>query len=83
MPTDRGLLPAFQGDKRWVDRYFDFSCGLGLDYSGAWNEPERVVITILDGSPGVNPAALTQSQLGTMRVTPSREARFRNRYLMT
>ena len=83
MPTNRGLLPAFQGDKRWVDRYFDFSCGLGLDYSGAWNEPERVVITILDGSPGVNPSALTQSQLGTMRVTPSREARFRNRYLMT
>jgi hypothetical protein len=41
------------------------------------------VITILDGSPGVNPAALTQSQLGTMRVTPSREARFRNRYLIT
>ena len=34
VPTDRGLLPVLSGDKRFVDRYFDFACNLGLDYSG-------------------------------------------------
>ena len=31
------------GDRRWVDQYFEFSCSLGLDYSGEWeSDAQRV-----------------------------------------
>ena len=87
IPTDRGNLEVSQGDKRWVDRYFDFSCGLGLDYSGVWDDPQVAVITVLDGSAaggaevsaGLSPLALAANQLGQIRVTPTPEARFRNK----
>ena len=35
------------GDRRWVDQYFEFSCSLGLDYSGEWEaDPQRVRLTL-------------------------------------
>ena len=79
MPTDRGELAVTAGDKRWVDRYFDFSCDLGLDYSGSWDDPQVAIITVLDGTVGYNPASLAANQLATLRATPSREALFRNK----
>ena len=92
MPTDRGHLPVLSGDKRFVDRYFDFSCNLGLDYSGAWADPSAVRVTILDGTVGYSPQQLLTGsdgpqaglsaaarQLGTLRVTPSPHASFRNK----
>ena len=35
------------GDKRFVDRYFEFACNLGLDYSGEWSDPELATVTIV------------------------------------
>ena len=78
--TDRGMLPVLSGDKRFVDRYFEFACNLGLDYSGAWDDPTAATITILDGTVGHSPQALVSaSTLGELRVTPSPNAAFRNK----
>lgn len=85
MPTDRGSLGSaagttMSGDKRWCDGYFEFSCNLGLDYSGEWVDPQAAVLTVLDGTIGYSPAALADAdQLDTLLVTPARDARFRNK----
>ena len=83
MPTDRGHLPELSGDKRFVDRYFEFACNLGLDYSGAWSDPQVATVTILDGTVGYSPQALvsgaTAGGLGLLRVTPAPYAAFRNK----
>ena len=80
IPTDRGHLPVLSGDKRFVDRYFDFSCNLGLDYSGAWSDPAVVTVTVLDPTNVHSPAALAATdQLNTLRVTTSPHAAFLNK----
>lgn len=54
MPTDRANLTTLSGDRRFVDRYLQFSCSLGLDYSGSWDDPERFVVTVLDATIGTS-----------------------------
>ena len=66
--TGEGLR---SGDRRWVDQYFEFSCSLGLDYSGEWeSDPQRVRFTVLDATIGLDPATLPADDLGAIRVTP-------------
>ena len=80
MATDRGHLPELRGDKRFVDRYFEFACNLGLDYSGAWDEPAVATVTILDGTVGHSPAALwANDDLALLRVAPSPNSLFKNK----
>ena len=63
-----------------VDQYFEFSCSLGLDYSGEWEaDPQRVHFTILDATIGLDPATLPADDLGAIRVTPAPSSRIYNK----
>ena len=75
MPTDRAALAVTSGDKRWVDEHFDFTCSLGLNYSGTWDDPRSVDFVVLDGTIGLSPLATTN--LADIRVTPARSAAVR------
>ena len=67
---------ARSGDKRWVDRWFNFSCSLGLDYSGEWAAAEAPLITVLDATIGVDPLVVEMSQV---QVTPAATAHIQNK----
>ena len=67
---------ARSGDKRWVDRWFNFSCSLGLDYSGEWAAAEAPLITVLDATIGVDPLVVDMSQV---QVTPAATAHIQNK----
>jgi len=88
MPTDRAGLAPVQptaladpaatgaglrsGDRRWVDQYFEFSCSLGLDYSGEWeSDAERVRPPNLNPVPNPNRPSGCATLTPTLTLTPT------------
>ena len=71
-PTNRANMPEAGATKADIDRLFDFSHNLGLDYTGHWPDRLTLVITI------VNKHDNSQPTVGGLYVTTKEEGKLRN-----